>query len=229
MNIVFDNVTYRYHYDNFDVLKNASFNLVNGVNTVLADIQSGKTTICKLLCKDISATSGQITIDEVSIASITDEHLGILYLPQNPTFFERRSVQYNIEYPLFLRKVPKDVRFKRVNEVANALGIDFLSTQPFKLTSYERRIVALARGLTVQRKAVLFDDFFDVEEQYADVQSVTRLFPDATVVVFTSNVNIAMGNVVVLDGGAVAFCGDASGAKQAVGNLQWLTDSLRSN
>ena len=47
--ITFNDVTFRYPYDDFDVLKDASFTLHEGVNTLLCDVQSGKTTVCRLL------------------------------------------------------------------------------------------------------------------------------------------------------------------------------------
>lgn len=219
--IVFDDVTLHYHFDEYPLLKGVSFTLTDGVNTVLCDTQSGKTSICKLLVKEIAPTSGQILVDGLSISSITNAHLGILYLPSNPAFFPNRSVQYNIDYPLKVRKTPKQAIDCKVREIAEKLGISNLQLKAKKLNQAEKLTVALARGLTVERKVVLFDDYFASVD---DIDSVLQLFDGATCVIFTSDVNLARGNVVVLDGGVTVYQGDADCAKQIVNNFGWLSN-----
>ena len=219
--IIFDKVTLRYPYDEFDVLKDASFTLEQGVNTVLADAQSGKSTLCKLLLKDIAPTSGHIFVDGLDISSITNANLDILYLPRNPVFFERKSVQYNMEYPLKVRKVGKTERKQRVRELAEQFAID-LGAKLHSLSPEQRRTVALARGLTVKRKTVLFDGFFDGDTP--DIQYINGILKHFdTCVILTSEPRIAMGNTVVLDGGITAFQGDAEQARQYVSKLYWLS------
>ena len=219
--IVFDNVTLRYPYDEFDVLKGASFTLHKGVNTVLADAQSGKSSICKLLLKDIVPTSGHIFMDEQDIASITNSNLDILYLPRNPAFFRRRSVQYNMEYPLIVRKVGKAERRNHVREIAEQFGLD-IDVKVNRLTQAQIRTLALARGLTVKRSIALFDDFFDGDIADLDyINSVLQQFE--TCVILTSDTRQVNGHTVVLDGGTVVFEGDAEQAKQVVDSLYWLS------
>ena len=219
--IVFDNVTLRYPYDEFDLLKGASFTLQDGVNTVLADVQSGKSSICKLLLKDIAPTSGQIFVDGLEISGITNGNLDILYLPRNPVFFQRRSVQYNMEYPLKVRKVAKVQRQARVGEIAKQFGIQ-LDVKARTLTQEQRRTLALARGLTVKRKTVLFDSFFDGDT--ADIQYINNILQQFdTCVILTSDPRFAVGHTVVLDGGVTVFEGDAEQAQQYISNLHWLS------
>lgn len=226
--IVFDKVTLRYHYDDFDLLKGVSFTLNEGVNTVLADAQSGKSSICKLLLKDVKPTSGSILVDGQDISSITNANLDILYLPTNSAFFEGRSVLYNIEYPLRVRKYPKTERRERAMQVAQELGIDDLAAKVKKLSSEKRRLVALARGLTVRRKVVLFDDYFVGDsEQKIDMGEVLRLFEGATCVILTSDASIAAGNTVVLDGGVTVYQGDAETARLKVSELGWLATAVK--
>ena len=220
--IVFDNVTLRYPYDEFDLLKGVSLTLHDGINTVLADAQSGKSSICKLLIKDIAPTSGHIFVDGLEISGITNSNLDILYLPRNPVFFERRSVQYNMEYPLKVRKVDKVDRRNRISELAAHFGLS-LDVQVRKLSIEQRRNLALARGLTVKRKIALFDGFFDFETlNYQYMNSILQHFD--TCVILTSDPRLAKGHTVVLDGGVTVYEGDAEQAKQIVGKLHWLGD-----
>ena len=230
--IEFKDVTLQYHYDESALLKGVSFTLTNGLNTLLADTQSGKSSICKLLCREVAATSGEIFVDGMPIASITSAHLGILYLPSAPTFFENRSVLHNVEYPLKVRKVSRAERRQRAEQIAKSLGIDYLAVKAKKLTAEQRKLVALARGMTVERKVVLFDDFFeidgDVDKSLANVRSVLNLFENATCVILTSDKRLAVGKTAVLDGGVTVYEGDALGAVKVVDGLEWLDNSLRS-
>ena len=222
--IEFKNVALHYHYDEYALLKDLNFTLTDGVNTVLCDTQSGKTSICKLLTKQFKPTDGHIFVDGQDISSITNECLGILYIPSNPSFFENRSVKYNVTYPLKVRKVCKSERTERFERVARSVGLSEVKTKVKKLPLRERKRAALARGLTVERRVVLLDDFCDDAEQ---IDGIIKLFNGAATVIFTSDVALARGNVVILDGGVTVYCGDAEGAREIRKNLSWIVDSLR--
>ena len=230
--IEFKDVVLQYHYDDFALLKGVNFALTGGVNTILADTQSGKSSICKLLTKDVAPNGGEITVDGVDIGCITNADLGILYLPSKPTFFANRSVRYNIEYPLNVRKVAKNECRATAEKVATALNIDFLNEKVKKLTEKQCKTVALARGLTVERKTVLFDDFFeidgDVTQTVAHIDDVLSLFGNATCVILTSDTRLARGHTVVLDGGVTVYDGDVEGAKKVISELVWIDESIRS-
>lgn len=218
--IEFDNVHLHYHYDEFELLKGATFTLCDGVNTVLCDMQSGKTSLCRLLIADVKPTSGQISVDGQDISGITSANLDILYLTGDSVFFERRSVLYNVAYPLAVRKVPREVRRGVAAELCERLGIADVKQKIRKLPTELRKQAALARGLTVHRKYVLWDDFFtDIREQ----QRCLALFPDSTNVIFTSDPELALGNTVVMDGGTVVYQGGAQEARRLAGELDWLS------
>ncbi|MCH5159349.1 MAG: ATP-binding cassette domain-containing protein [Clostridiales bacterium] len=229
--IEFRNVVLQYHYDEFALLKGVNFTLRDGINTVLADIQSGKSSICKLLMKEVAANSGEILVDGLTIGSITSADLGILYLPSKPTFFENKSIRFNIEYPLKVRKVAKNERRERAEQVAASLGLDNLDAKVKMLTAEERKLVALARGLTVERKIVLFDDFFEIcddgTKTLACVDSMIDKFNNATCVILSSDKRLAIGNTVVLDGGVTVYEGNADRARGVIDSLDWLNGSLK--
>lgn len=226
--IELDNVTLQYPYDEFAVLKNVSFTLCDGLNTVLADVQSGKTSLCRMLVGDIKPTSGQIRVDGQPLDGISNANLDILYLTAKPSFFNGRSILYNIAYPLQVRRVSKAVRRGIASELADRFGISQVQRKVKLLTAEECKRVALARGLTVPRKRVLWDDFFDgVDLQTA--QKALSLFGDGVShVIVTSDARLAMGNTIVLDGGEVYFCGSADEARRQVVQLHWLKEMIGS-
>lgn len=218
--IEFRDVHLRYHYDEFELLKGATFTLNDGINTVLCDAQSGKTSLCRLLIADVKPTEGQIFVDGKDVQSITNSNLDILYLPSDPVFFEGRSILYNVAYPLAVRKVARDVRNGVAAEMCERFSIPDCKQKMRKLPIDMRKRVAIARGATVSRKYVLWDDFWDGDVQAA--KQCLALFEDATNVIFTSDPRLALGNTVVMDGGVAVFQGNADDAKQIAAGLQWL-------
>lgn len=222
--IEFDDVRLKYPYEEFELLKGVSFVLRGETDTVLCDSQSGKTSLCRLLCKDIAPTEGGIFVDKKPLNCITLQDLGILYLPSKPVFFENRSVLYNVAYPLKARKIAKTERLERAKSILSQFGIVNYKQKVCKLTQTERKIAALARGLTVKRNIVVFDDFFNNVDEIAPVLA---MFGGAHKILVTSDADLATGNAVLLDGGKVVFQGDISEAKSRVESLGWLFGSLR--
>ena len=229
MKIEFRNVTYRYHYDNMDVLSGASFTLDEGVNTILCDIQSGKGTICKLILGNLAPTSGRVLLDGQDACNLPQKQLSALYLTDKPTFFVGRSVQYNLEYPCRVRKTLKQ-NGDKIAELAQQFGLaDLMRNKVKTLTPPQKLALSVARGLTVARQLVLLDGFFDDTNVTDDPQlgfpRVLDNFP-CTKVVLTTNPALAIGHTVVLDGGACVYEGDGKLAQEVVSNLGWLADKI---
>lgn len=219
--IRFDNVYYKYHYDDFAVFDGLSFTLDEAVNSVWCDVQCGKGTLCRLLTGELKAGKGQIYFDELPLDGITAAERGILYLTKTPTLFEHKSVLYNVAYPLAVRKVAGREREKAASEALEKLGIaELTKVKTCKLSTDERRLVALARGLTVPRNVVLLDDFFvqggkaNTAFDSFDQNAVFDLWKDATKVVLTADKRLLTGKSVVLDGGKCVYYGDAAGAAE---------------
>ncbi len=223
--IQFRNVTFKHQYDDFALLENASFTLCDGINTLLCDIQSGKSTICRLILGELQPQSGEILIDDRQFSS--KEHPDVLYLPRTPDFFNNKSVLFNLQYPSKVRKIlPQNQQ--RIAQLAKTFGFEQkLNVKVKNLSQSEKRNLALARGLTVQREIVLFDDFFDNTSSNS-VAELLQLFPFCkTMVVLTSDAQIAYGHTVVLDGKKCVFQGDSDGAKEIVQSLCWLNEKLK--
>lgn len=222
--IRFDDVVFRYPYDSFDVLKGATFCLESGVNTVLCDLQSGKTTICRLILGELQPTSGKISVfgnspDEKNPAK------NILYLPQKSVFFRNRSVLYNLQYPSRVRKCLKQNE-KNIVSVAEKCRLgDKLKCRVSQLSTEQQKMLAVARGLTIPRHTVLFDGFFD--DGVLQMSEVAEMFSQAEVkAVFTAKTNLATGRTVLMDGGRCVFQGDGATGKTTADTLVWLANKM---
>lgn len=96
--IEFNNVTFRYSFDSFDVIKNISFKINNGETIgIVGPSGSGKSTLIRQLLREFNVTDGEILIDGTDISNykIEDLHKLVGYVPQTNILF-RRTVDENI-------------------------------------------------------------------------------------------------------------------------------------
>lgn len=96
--IEFNNVTFRYSFDSFDVIKNISFKINNGETIgIVGPSGSGKSTLIRQLLREFNVTDGEILIDGTDISNykIEDLHNLVGYVPQTNILF-RRTVDENI-------------------------------------------------------------------------------------------------------------------------------------
>jgi len=81
------------------------------------------------------------------------------YVPQNYALFPHLTVLGNIAFGLKLRKMPEREMKKRVEEVAEKLGIGhLLHRKPRTLSGGEAQRVALARALVIEPRILLLDE-----------------------------------------------------------------------
>lgn len=230
MRIEFDAVTLRYHYDEFDVLSDATFTLCESVNTVLCDIQSGKSTICKLILGNLAPTRGRVLLDGRDACKLPKSDVNALYLTDKPAFFQNKSVLYNLQYPSRVRKILKQ-NGETISRLAEEFGLTAVLNNKVKSLSFDQKLVlSLARGLSVKRNVVLFDGFFDdtnLEQTYPElsVANILQKF-GCTAVLLTTRAEIATGNTVVLDGGKCVYCGDEQSAAKTLEQLEWLAAKI---
>lgn len=226
--IEFRNVYLKYHYEKYPLFEDLSFTLQQGVNTVLCDMQSGKTSLCKMILGELAPNGGSVWVDGKNLYPQNRKEKprpNALYLPSNPVFFDNKTVKYNLEYPLKVRRTLSQ-NVNRVAELAERFCLtELLNVKVKNLNLRQKKLLALARGLTVRRNIVLLDGFFDDNEMCEELSqaSVLPLFEGETVAVFTVLPQMAVGNTVVIDDKKCAFCGTSSEAAKFVDGLTWLS------
>lgn len=126
---------------------------------------SGKTTLLNLLGCVESPSAGRIRLDDTVVTDVSPRRLTRLraerlgYVFQTFNLLPVLTVAENIEYPLFLRRVGRRDRWRRVNEMAHRVGLgSFLDHKPSQLSGGQRQRVAIARALVGSPKVVLADE-----------------------------------------------------------------------
>ena len=166
MSISLQNVSYSYK---------GKFQTVRAVNGVSYDFEpgkcyaiigksgSGKTTLLSLMAGLDLPTEGNILVDGKSTRDwnrnrMRRDAVGVIY--QNYNLFPLLSVRENIQYPLELKKVPKQ-EIRRVAAEARE-RVELPSTYDKRLPSHlsggEQQRVAIARTLAQGCKIILADE-----------------------------------------------------------------------
>ena len=146
-------------------LKDLSFKVEDGEFVFLIGASgAGKTSIIKMLLREIKPTSGEIIVDDVNIVKLRNRKIPQLRKTMGVVFpdfrlFEGKTVFDKIKYPLQILGVSKRVITKRVTEILELVGLsDRANSFPNQLSGGEQQRVCIARALVNKPKYLIADE-----------------------------------------------------------------------
>ena len=142
------------------VIDDLNLSIEDGSFTVLVGPSGcGKSTTLRMITGLDEPTSGDIYIDGKKINDLTPGKRDIAMVFQNYALYPTMMVRENIEFGLENKKVPKEERKKRVQEICEIVGLtQYLDRKPATLSGGQRQRVALARAMVKQPKVFLMDE-----------------------------------------------------------------------
>ena len=119
----------------------------------------GKTTALRMVAGLEEITEGEIRIGDRVVNDLAPRDRDIAMVFQNYALYPHKTVYDNLAFGLRMRKVPKDERRARVEEIARTLGLaDMLERRPAQLSGGQRQRVAMGRAIVREPKAFLMDE-----------------------------------------------------------------------
>ena len=142
--------------------------VVNDFNLEVADNEfvvfvgpsgCGKSTTLRMIAGLEDITHGEIYIGERLVNDVEPKDRDIAMVFQNYALYPQMTVRQNLEFPLEIRKVPKEDMERRVTWAADVLGItDYLDRKPKALSGGQRQRVAIGRAIVRDPQVLLMDE-----------------------------------------------------------------------
>ena len=165
--------------------------VVNGVSITIAHRSivgllgrngAGKTTTFRMIMGMIIPTAGQVVFegnDVTELPMYKRARLGIGYLSQEPSIFQRLSVRDNLYAILETMAVTKQHRDSRADELIERFGLtEVAGSEGRFLSGGERRKLEIARAMVTEPSLILLDEPFSgvdpitVQELQKDIREL---------------------------------------------------------
>lgn len=161
---------------------------------------SGKTTIFRLIIKDMLPTAGDIVVNSLEINKLSKNKLSALRKKIGVVFQDLklmfdRTVFENVYLPLDVAGIKHEEAIKIVNEVLAQVGLsDHKEKFPLQLSGGELQRVAVARALALSPEIILADEptgNLDPQTSWEIVKVLSEINNKGTTVIMaTHNVDI---------------------------------------
>ncbi len=218
--VVFDNVSFRYHENDYYALKNISFRVAQNTTTALVGPSgAGKSTVAKLIPRFWDVTKGSIKIGNIDIRDMdTATLMDTVSFVFQDTFLFNDTLANNI-------KIANDnATDKDMIEAAKAAQIhDFIMTLPCgyetlagdrgtSLSGGQKQRITIARAILRNTPIVVLDEataFADPENEEEIIKALSNLMKNKTIIVIAHRLSTIkdVEQIVVFDQGEISEIG----------------------
>jgi len=148
-----------------NAVKNVSISIAQGeIFGIIGFSGAGKSTLLRLVNLLETPTNGNIQVQGVDVASLSQKEIrklrrriGMIF--QNFNLFSSRTVAGNVAYPLKLAGVPKKEIKERVAELLQFVGLsDKADDYPEQLSGGQKQRVGIARALATSPDILICDE-----------------------------------------------------------------------
>ncbi len=215
-----DNVE-KIYFGGYVGIKGADITLENNeVMTVFGKKGAGKSTLLKVVAGLEKPSSGEVFLGDARLEDVPIERRNISFITDELGLFRRKSVFYNLAYPLIIRRADKNEINRRVNEIAKLFYLDNVLDESVRYVSraqYAR--ILIARGFVRDSDMYLFDNPLKVfsQDDRDDVMTAMNTaisHIDGTIIYATDRLDevsqISGRNTAILSSGVMLERGDIS-------------------
>ena len=179
----FNDVSFKYPFDDFDVIKNINLTISKGETIgIVGPTGAGKSTLIRQLLREFNSTSGTVEINGVNIKDLVIEDVRSLvgYVPQNNILF-RRPIEENI---LIGDPAATDARLENALKVADfekdlKMLPEGIKTQVSELgnslSGGQRQRLSIARALVKDPEILILDDSLSAVDALTEANIIDKL------------------------------------------------------
>ena len=144
----------------FSAVRDLSLTIEDGEFIVLVGASGcGKTTLLRLIAGLEEASAGTISIGDKDVTDKPPRQRDVAMVFQSYALYPHMNVRQNLGYGLKVRRIRKAEARRRVEEVAELLGLEeLLDRRPAQLSGGQRQRVAMGRAIVREPKAFLMDE-----------------------------------------------------------------------
>ncbi len=187
----------RKQYKARTVVQDISLHIKSGeVVGLLGPNGAGKTTSFYMIVGLVPLNDGKIILNGKDISRLPIHqraHMGLSYLPQEPSIFRKLSAADNIRAVLELQKMTPEAVESRLDELLEELHISHIRDNlAVSLSGGERRRVEIARCLATNPKFILLDEPFAGIDPIAviDIQKTIKFLTAKNIGVLITDHNV---------------------------------------
>jgi lipopolysaccharide export system ATP-binding protein len=157
---------------------------------------AGKTTSFRMIIGMITPTSGHVIFDGQDITRLPmykRARLGMGYLSQEPSIFQRLSVRDNLLAILETMSMRRSERMRRADELIERFGLtEVARSQGRFLSGGERRKLEIARAMVTEPSLILLDEPFSGVDPIAvqDLQGEIQRLVSSGVSILVTDHNV---------------------------------------
>jgi multiple sugar transport system ATP-binding protein len=119
----------------------------------------GKSTLLRSIAGLEDVTAGEISIGGRDVTDLAPRQRDVAMVFQSYALYPHMSVRQNLGYGLRVRRMPKTEIRRRVEEIAELLGLgDLLERKPAQLSGGQKQRVAMGRAIVRNPQAFLMDE-----------------------------------------------------------------------
>ncbi|MDE2828150.1 MAG: LPS export ABC transporter ATP-binding protein [Bacteroidota bacterium] len=157
---------------------------------------AGKTTSFHMIVGLERPNRGQIYLGDRDITGLPmyrRARLGLGYLAQETSVFQKLTVEQNLHAVLEFQKLPKPARAERVDRLITQFGLDTVrKSKAYTLSGGERRRTEIARSMALEPSFFLLDEPFagvdPITVEY--IQNIVRQLADLDIGVLITDHNV---------------------------------------
>jgi multiple sugar transport system ATP-binding protein len=119
----------------------------------------GKSTLLRMIAGLEEITAGTVSIGDRDVTDLAPRARDVAMVFQTYALYPHMTVRQNMGYGLKARRTPKAEIARRVDDVAELLGLEqLLHRRPAQLSGGQRQRVAMGRAIVRQPQAFLLDE-----------------------------------------------------------------------